>query len=225
VFDRDADAYAARGLRYVDTKLQDVEVRELKSGAQREKVGYADRQRCAAYLVGRLDRARSAEEVLGIVLQTLIAAHFADERVTAKSHRIGFTLPGSHGYHHDGIGAALAARREIPGLVEKIAGSWTAGLRATGLRPAYRTWTRAEIVEALRAWADAQGRPPQHPDWRKHTHEHPAAVTVSRRFGGWQHALQAAGLDDGRRRWTADEVLEAIHAHTLRHGRPPLSSE
>jgi hypothetical protein len=67
VFDRDADAYAARGLRYVDTKLQDVEVRELKSGAQREKVGYADRQRCAAYLVGRLDRARSAEEVLGVV--------------------------------------------------------------------------------------------------------------------------------------------------------------
>jgi hypothetical protein len=41
--------------------------------------------------------------------------------VTAKSHRIGFTLPGSHGYSYDGIGAALAARREIPALVEKIA--------------------------------------------------------------------------------------------------------
>jgi hypothetical protein len=104
-------------------------------------------------------------------------------------------------------------------------GSWTAGLRAAGLEPAYRTWTRAQIVEALRAWADAQGRPPQHPDWHKHSHDHPAAATVSRRFGGWQRALQAAGLDDGRRRWTADEVLDAIRAHTSRHGRPPLSSE
>jgi hypothetical protein len=123
VFDRDADAYAARGLRYVEPKLQDVEVRELKSGARREKVGYADRQRCAAYLVERLDRARSAEEILGVVLQALIAAHFADERVTAKSHRIGFSLPGSHGYYYDGIGAALAARRQIPALVERIAKS------------------------------------------------------------------------------------------------------
>jgi hypothetical protein len=120
-FDRDADAYAARGLRYVDPKLQDVEVGDLKSGVRREKVGYADRRRCAAYLVERLDRARSAEEILRVVLQTLIAAHFADERVTAKSHRIGFSLPGSHGYCYDGLGAALAARREIPALVEKIA--------------------------------------------------------------------------------------------------------
>jgi hypothetical protein len=121
LFDRDADAYAARGLRYVDPRLHEVEVRELKSGRRREKITYAERQRCAAYLVERLDRARSAEEILGVVLQTLIAAHFADERVTAKSHRIGFSLPGRHGYYYDGIGPALTARREIPALVEKIA--------------------------------------------------------------------------------------------------------
>jgi hypothetical protein len=56
-----------------------------------------------------------------VVLQTVIAAHLADERVTAKSHRIGFSLPGSHGHYYDGIGPALTVRREIPGLVEKIA--------------------------------------------------------------------------------------------------------
>jgi ParB/RepB/Spo0J family partition protein len=121
VLDRDADAYAARGLRYVEPKLQDTEVRELKSGQRKEKVTYADRDTCAAYLVERLGRARSAEEIVGLVLQTVIAAHFADERVTAKSHRIGFSLPGSHGYYYDGGGPALAARREIPALVEKIA--------------------------------------------------------------------------------------------------------
>jgi len=114
-FDRDADDYAARGLRYVEPKLQDVEVKELKSGKRKEKVGYADRRRCAAHLVERLERARSAEEILGVVLQTVIAAHFADERVTAKSHRIGFSLPGSHGYYYDGIGPALAVWREIRG--------------------------------------------------------------------------------------------------------------
>lgn len=121
VLDRDADAYAARGLRYVEPKLHDMEVRELKSGQRKEKVTYADRDSCAAYLVERLGRARSAEEIVGVVLQTVIAAHFADERVTAKSHRIGFSLPGSHGYYYDGAGPALAARREIPALVEKIA--------------------------------------------------------------------------------------------------------
>ena len=121
VLDRDADAYAARGLRYVEPKLQDMEIRELKSGQRKEKVTYADRDTCAAYLLERLGRARSAEEIVGVVLQTVIAAHFADERVTAKSHRIGFSLPGSHGYYYDGAGPALAARREIPALVEKIA--------------------------------------------------------------------------------------------------------
>jgi ParB/RepB/Spo0J family partition protein len=121
VLDRDADSYAARGLRYVEPKLQETEVRELKSGARREKVSYADRGRCATYLLERLDRARSADEVLGVLLQTVVAAHFADERVTAQSHRIGFSLPGSHGYYYDGVGPAFAQRREIPRLVEKIA--------------------------------------------------------------------------------------------------------
>jgi hypothetical protein len=65
VCDRDADCYAAPGLRYADPKLQEIEVRELKSGKRRSKITYPDRQRCAAYLVERLDRARSAEEILG----------------------------------------------------------------------------------------------------------------------------------------------------------------
>lgn len=148
VLDRDADAYAARGLRYVEPKLQDIEVRELKSGRRKEKVNYADRDGCAAYLVERLRRARSAEEIVGVVLQTVIAAHFADERVTAKSHRIGFSLPGSHGYYYDGAGPALAARREIPTLVEKIA------------RPALPQRMREQLGarEARRREAEVVGR-------------------------------------------------------------------
>lgn len=41
----------------------------LESGKRKEKVSYADRGRCAAYLVERLHRARSAEEILGVVLR------------------------------------------------------------------------------------------------------------------------------------------------------------
>jgi DNA-binding CsgD family transcriptional regulator len=111
------------------------------------------------------------------------------------------------------------------GTVARAFGSWTAGLRAAGLEPAQRAWTRDEIVAALSAWADVHGRPPLQPEWQARTPEHPAAATVSRRFGGWRQALQAAGLDDVRPRWGADEVLDAIRAHTRRHGRPPLSSE
>jgi hypothetical protein len=123
VLDRDGDSYAARGLRYVDPKLQQVEVRELKSGARREKVSYADRTACGKYLIERLERARSAEELLGVLVQTLIAVRFADEQVTAKSHRIGFQLPGSHGYQYEyeGQPAHIKARREIPPLVEQLA--------------------------------------------------------------------------------------------------------
>lgn len=94
VFDRDADAYAARGLRYVEQRLQDVEVKELKSGTRREKVTYAERGRCAAHLVERLDRARSAEEVVGVVLQTLIAAHFADELLVAIAASVVLAAAG-----------------------------------------------------------------------------------------------------------------------------------
>jgi len=133
--DGDAESFAARGLRYVDPKLQDVEVRELKSGERKHKTTYADRERCGDYLIDRLGRARSAEEVLGVLVQTLIAAHFADEQATVKSHRITFSLPGSYGYHHDGQPASTQARQEIPVLIEKVA------------RPALPARMRSQLVE------------------------------------------------------------------------------
>lgn len=118
VLQSDAATWAARGLRYVDPRLQDTAVRELKSGEKRTKITYAARQRCGEELIARLDRAESGEEILGVVAQTVIAAHFADEQVTAQSHRIGPVLPRAYGYTHDGQPAHFDAIRR---LVEQLA--------------------------------------------------------------------------------------------------------
>src|SRR5262249_23273735 len=70
-------------------------------------------------------------------------------------------------------------------------------------------WSRAAIVEALRAWTDETGRPPRRQDWtgerperagdaqRKWMREHPrwpSSSRVAARFGTWSAALRAAAL-------------------------------
>jgi hypothetical protein len=57
-------SWAARGLRYVDPSLHEVEVRDLKAAEHHEKVTYAERR--GDYVIERLERARSPKEVLGV---------------------------------------------------------------------------------------------------------------------------------------------------------------
>ena len=79
-------------------------------------------------------------------------------------------------------------------------GTWTAALVAAGLspppRPKSRTarWAKPDILDALRAWAHANGRPPTVVDWVKVTPERPSNMTVRKHFGSWRHALAAADL-------------------------------
>jgi hypothetical protein len=80
-------------------------------------------------------------------------------------------------------------------------------------------WTREDVIEALRAWQGRYGAPPTAADWnpadamrgaRRSTErafawasraarfsegEWPWTGTVSKLFGGWNAALEAAGLD------------------------------
>jgi ParB/RepB/Spo0J family partition protein len=79
---------AARGLRLVLPQLQEVEVTELKSGEKREKVLYRDAENCDKYLRNRIGEAKSADEVLELLADALIAALLADEREVPQSHRI-----------------------------------------------------------------------------------------------------------------------------------------
>ncbi len=89
----DNDRLAASGLRLVLPQLQEVEVKALKSGASRERVSYADPEQCTEYLAKRVEDARSADEVLELVADALIAATLADERELARSRRVHWSEP------------------------------------------------------------------------------------------------------------------------------------
>jgi ParB/RepB/Spo0J family partition protein len=78
----------ARGLRLVLSQLQEVEVKELKSGEQRQKVSYADVDQSREYLRNRIEEARTPNEVLELLADALIAGLTADDSELPQSKRI-----------------------------------------------------------------------------------------------------------------------------------------
>lgn len=113
------------------------------------------------------------------------------------------------------------------GVVAKLFGSWPAGLLAAGLPIHNRTWDRAAIIVALQAWAAEHGHAPTTTDWAggDPTGRRPAYLRVVRDFGTWHAALRAAGFDARARRWTPEEVIDALRAWAVRHGHPPTAVE
>ncbi len=83
----------ARGLRLVLPQLQEVEVKQLKSGEEREKVDYAGIPECQTYIENRIAEAKSADEVLELLADTLIAALVSDEAELPQSRRIHWWSP------------------------------------------------------------------------------------------------------------------------------------
>lgn len=91
-------------------------------------------------------------------------------------------------------------------------------------RPPERT--REEVVAAIRAWARETGRPPRQADWPSSDGDGwPSYMTVTTHFGSWRTALEAAGLRANRRRWTHEEIAEALRRWTREHGRPPRQQD
>ncbi len=90
---RDNGNLAARGLRLVLPQLQEVEVNKLKSGENREKVTYQEPDQCESYLRARIAEAKSANEILELLADSLIAATVADEREIAQSRRVNYWVP------------------------------------------------------------------------------------------------------------------------------------
>ncbi len=90
IFLRDNESLAGAGLRLVLPQLQEVEVKRLKSGESREKVTYSGSVECAEYLRNRVQEAKSADEVLELLADALLAAEFADEAAVARSNRVGW---------------------------------------------------------------------------------------------------------------------------------------
>jgi hypothetical protein len=70
-----------------------------------------------------------------------------------------------------------------------------------------RSWTWDQIVAAIQAWAERTGEPPTSNGWRKSTssptettdrtpapNDHPTTGRVTRVFGSWSEAIEAAGF-------------------------------
>ena len=87
---------AGAGLRLVRSQLQDVEVKPLKSGGSREKVSYADRDQSKAFLDERIDAARSVNELVGLLSETVLCALLADDNAVPQSKRIHWWSSASY---------------------------------------------------------------------------------------------------------------------------------
>ena len=83
----DNERLVARGLRLALPQLQEVEVKQLKSGEQRERVTYKEAEDCRAYLANRIAEARSANEVLELLADALLAATLVDQQELSQSKR------------------------------------------------------------------------------------------------------------------------------------------
>ncbi len=109
--------------------------------------------------------------------------------------------------------------------------SWNDALKHAGLHtlpaPIDDAWSREEVLDALKAWTRAHGRPPTSTEWILRGPGHPCADTVLRKFKTWKHALDAVGLAAApspprrNKRWPRKFVLDALRAWTGAHGRTP----
>lgn len=115
-------------------------------------------------------------------------------------------------------------------------GSWDATLQQADLDPNQKPdkrsehplYSRNELLEELKRVADLVERPPLSTEFYEHTEIAPG--TLSNRFGDWNQALEAAGLDPDEKpehpRYTSrDEVLSAIHDVADEIGYPPRTRE
>jgi hypothetical protein len=92
----------------------------------------------------------------------------------------------------------------------------------------YGRWAAAEILGALQAWADANGRSPRPMDWVYASIDHPDSLTVRRHFKTWNRAVRRAGLKPlgpDVHPWSDDEVIGALRRWAAHHGRAPRWEE
>ena len=129
------------------------------------------------------------------------------------------------GTHHPGT---IALRAHF--------GSFDGALHRAGLEPFEpyinrKPWDELDTIQALQAWSEQHGRPPWSMEWDHAQPEHPCSNTVRERFGSWESALEAAGLEIPRRRprgqrhWAREEIVEALGDWAKANGRAPTWTE
>jgi len=83
-------------------------------------------------------------------------------------------------------------------VVQKIFGSWSAGIKAAGFTPlpsgTPQKWSDEEILEAIRDHARMHGEFPRLNEWKHRAEHRPTQACVAQRFGTWNTAIAAAGF-------------------------------
>lgn len=120
ILDPDADKLAGRGLRYVREDWQIVEPVEVR-GKTVDKQRYPEGWECAEQLYAQIERARTPEQVIGRLLQALLAAHAADEDALPQSRRVYHELPGRYGDGRSSEIQTILARLATPALPRHLA--------------------------------------------------------------------------------------------------------
>ena len=78
----------AAGLRLCMTQMQEVTTKTLKSGESRKKVSHCDHDRAREYVADQIDRAKTANEVLEVLADLLIAGLEVDQNELAASRQV-----------------------------------------------------------------------------------------------------------------------------------------
>ena len=99
-------------------------------------------------------------------------------------------------------------------------GRWNKALELAGVSiKSKEKYTTEELLDVLKAKAKELGRTPCHSEF-------PHATTISKRFGNWNKAREAAGLSIKRRdEYTKEELLDIIKAKAEELGRAPFGYE
>lgn len=92
-------------------------------------------------------------------------------------------------------------------------------------------WTKERIIAAIHEHAEQNGgEPPAAFQWSRAMPHRPCASNVLYQFGSWNAAITAAGLrprPKGRmpKRWTEQQIIEAIQRWVDQHGQTPRCSD
>lgn len=89
-------------------------------------------------------------------------------------------------------------------------------------------WTNDQMIEAMQRWAKEYGQPPSHRRWKRADRPpgYPSANIVSRRFGSWNAALEAAGFETlpfpNRRVTPTEDLIEEIRQGSIWGAAPGI---
>ena len=86
-----------------------------------------------------------------------------------------------------------------------------------------RAWSREECIQAIHDFCVENGRIPASTDFENSGSKYPSRSTVSRLFGTWNKAIEAAGFEPEYigRGWSREECIQAIHDFCVENGRIP----